>query len=250
MKRFGVLCMLFSLMPISAHAVDASVNLSAEYTSEYVFRGLTFSGDAIQPAIETNFNNFTLGAWSSFAINDDQDVFTDQIDLYASVRWNLGDIVSTELGATLYHFPGSGGLFDIGDEDDDASTVELYGGLDFDVVFSPSLTAYYDIHLETITIEGSARYDISIFKDFIFRTSIRAGLVEADTGGLNYQYGRASAQIFYDVTENASFFAGGHYGLSSEDTFLDTSFDIEDPASLQDPEQSSSWFSIGVTTSF
>lgn len=233
-----------------AQATEASVNLSAEYTSEYVFRGITFSGEAIQPAVEASLGGITIGAWSSLAIGDDQDVFTDQVDLYINSSWELSDFLTGEIGATLYHFPDSGGLFDIGSDDEDASTVELYGGLDFDILLSPSVTAFYDIHLETITVEGSAQYDISILTDLIFRASVTAGLVEAETGGLDYQYGRLSIKSFYDVTDRASLFAGFHYGLSSEDTFLDTDFNLEDINSLQDPRKTSTWFSVGVTTQF
>ena len=238
-----------SLFPSFTHAKEASVTLTAEYITEYVFRGVTLAGEAIQPSVEASFGNLTAGVWSSFAIGEEKEVFADEIDFYINSRWELTEFASGELGATLYHFPDLGGLFDVGVDEDDASTVEVYGGLDFDVPFSPTISGYYDFNLKTVTVEGSLTYSLSLIDHVMLEASVNAGLVEASEG-VNYQYGKLSAKAYLDVTDNAAFFAGAHYGLSSTDTFLDTNFDLSDPTTLEDPTQNSTWFSVGVTSTF
>jgi len=238
-----------SLTPSIANATDASVTLTAEYVTEYVFRGVTLAGEAVQPSIEASFGSLTAGVWSSFALGEEKDAFADEVDFYINSQWELTDFVSGEIGATLYHFPDFGGVFDVGVDEGDASTVEIYGGLDFDVPLSPTLTGYYDFHLKTVTLETSLTYSLSIIDNLMIEASVNAGLVEASEG-INYQYGKLSAKAFFDVTDNAAFFAGAHYGLSSTDTFLDTSFDLADPETLSDPTQNSTWFSVGVTSTF
>lgn len=235
--------------PPLAHATEASVTLTGEYVTEYVFRGVTLAGEAIQPSLEASFGNLTAGVWSSFAMGEEKAAFADEVDFYINSGWELTDFVSGEVGATLYHFPQSGGLFDIGSDAEDASTIEIYGGLDFDVPLSPTLSGYYDVHLKTVTLETSLTYSLSLIDNFMIEASVNAGLVEASEG-VNYQYGKLSAKTYFDVTDNAAFFAGAHYGLSSEDTFLDTNFDLSDPETLADPTQNSTWFSVGVTSTF
>ena len=249
MRVFLALGLCFSAVSPAVYASDASVTMTAEYVTEYVFRGVTLAGEAIQPSIEATYGNLTIGAWSSFAMGEVKDAFSDEINIYANLGWELTDFVNGEIGATLYHFPNSGGLFDIGSDIDDAGTVEIYGGLDFDVPLSPTLSGYYDVHLETVTLETSLSYSLSLIENFMVEASVNAGLVEASEG-VNYQYGKVSAKAYFDVTDNAAFFAGAHYGLSSTDTFLDTNFDLSDPETLSDPTKNSSWFSFGVSSTF
>lgn len=237
------------LSPSIAHAADASVTITGEYVTEYVFRGVTLAGEAIQPSAEASFRNITVGVWSSFAMGEEKAAFADEVDFYINTGWELTDFVSGEFGATLYHYPQSGGLFDVGSDVEDASTVEIYGGLDFDVPLSPSLSGYYDVHLKTVTLESSLTYSLAIIDRLMLEASVNAGLVEGSEG-VNYQYGKISGKTYLDVTDNAAFFAGAYYGLSSKNTFLDTDFDLSDTTTLKDPTKNSAWFSVGVTSTF
>ena len=251
MKQLSICALLF--MPLSAFAADDSENISlslqTQYVSEYVFRSVTFSGDAAQTSAELSLGDLKAGVWTSFVIGDPDNVFSDEIDLYIGSGWSLSDQVSGEIGATLYHFPDSGGLFNVGSGADDASTVELYGGVDFDFPFSPSFTGYYDLHLKTTTLEGSASYGVEFYDGVTAEFGILAGLVE-NSEGLDYQYGTFSSKVFFDISDKAGLFAGAHYGVSTEDTFLDTNFDLSDPDTLSDPSQNSAWFSVGLQVSY
>jgi len=231
----------------SASAQDASITLTGEYVSEYVFRGVTFAGQAFQPSAEASYGKFTAGVWASIALGEESEVFADEVDFYASLGWDLSESVSGELGGILYHFPQLGGVFDIGE--DEAGTVEVYGALDFDVLLSPSLAAYYDIHLDTLTLEASTKYGVEITDDVLFEVSLDGGLVEANEG-LNYQYGKLSGTTFYDLLDYVTIYGSFNYGVSSKDTFADISFNLSDPATLSDPTDKSTWFKVGLTTTF
>ncbi len=233
----------------SATADDASITITADYVSEYVFRGVTLAGEAIQPAVEANYGPWTLGVWSSFAIGGESEAFADEIDFYIGYGWELGDIGAGEVGATLYHFPQSGGVFDVGAAE--AGTVELFGSLDFDMFLAPNLSAFYDIHLETVTLEATLSQTILNIDPFSLEVSANVGGVEASgQSSLDYAYGKLSTTLYLDVTDKAAIYAGASYGASSADTFLDTNFDLSDPDTLSDPTDQSTWFTFGLSSTF
>jgi len=194
MKKYLSLAILLSgtAMAPLAHADDLSVSVSVDYVSEYVFRGVSFARGAVQPGIEISKNGFTAGVWTSAAIGEASAVAADEIDVYAGYSWALSDVVSADVGATIYHFPDTdGSLFDFGD----ASTFEVYGGLGFDVALAPSIYAYYDLDLLGLT----------------------AGLVTVDGPG-DYEYGTLSASLGYGFTDDVSAYVGANYSLSSVDS--------------------------------
>jgi len=99
----------------TATASDVTVSVSADYVSEYVFRGVSFANTAIQPGISISKGGFTVGTWVSAALGETSEIASDEIDVYASYGWNLTEDLSASVGATIYHFPQSdGGLFDLG----------------------------------------------------------------------------------------------------------------------------------------
>ncbi|WP_298916486.1 TorF family putative porin [uncultured Algimonas sp.] len=230
---------------------NLGVVLQSAYTSNYHFRGITRSGDALQTSAEVSYANLTVGAWTSVGLGDDEGVFTDEIDIYAFTGWNLGDAVSAEVGATLYHFPQLGGFFDIGNETGDASTIEVYGGIDFNVPFEPRVTGYYDVNLRTVTLEGGLSYPVAIGSRVSIVPSFDAGLVEdSDGDGVDYQYAEASGRLEFGISGSAALFTSGHYAISTEDTFLDTDFSLSDADKVLNPQQNAAWFKVGLSATY
>lgn len=252
-KKFCVGLLVFTSCNSDALAEDAedkaAITISADYVTDFVFRGVTRQGEAIQPAIEAKYGDFRLGAWSSIASGDESEAFADEINFYAGYGWDLGDLIGGEIGAIVYHYPQSGEPWDIGA--DEASTIEVYGALDFDTILSPSLAGYYDVQLETVTAELSIAQPLFTIKPVTLELSAAGGGVEASGSlGLDYYYGKTSATLYLDVTEKASIYARANYGYSSEDTFLDTSFNLDDPDTLGDPKNNGAWFLVGVSSTF
>lgn len=96
--------LLFLLPPdtTKAQEIDTGVDLY----STYVFRGVAFSGPAIQPYVEFSSGGFAIGAWGSQGIDGDPvegSLGFQEMDLYAGYSFDFG----LSLGLTDYYYPGS-----------------------------------------------------------------------------------------------------------------------------------------------
>jgi len=240
-------------LSVNAFAEDdsnISISVSVDYVSEYVFRGTTLAGGAFQPGAEVSVGNFTAGVWASVASGEESSVFADEIDFYVGYGFDLSEKISANVGAVLYHYPQSGGLFDIGAND--AGTVEIYGGLGFDAPLAPSVTAFYDLSLKAFTLEGGAEHSFPLGplgEKTSFDVGAAAGLVTVDGAG-DYQYGSLSGALSYGFNDSTSVYVGINGGLSSQNTFLDTNFVITDPTTISAPSKSSVWFGVGISSGF
>ena len=76
-----------------------------------------------------------------------------------------------------------------------------------------------------------------------------AGLVTVSGGG-DYQYGSLSGALSYGFNDSTSVYVGINGGLSSQNTFTDTNFDITDLTTISAPKDSSIWFGAGISSGF
>jgi len=235
---------LTAFCPVTAFAGDdISVSVSVDYVSEYVFRGVSFARGAVQPGIEISTGGFTAGVWSSAALGEASAAAGDEIDVYAGYSWDFSEIISADVGATIYHFPDvDGSLFDFGD----ASTFEVYGGLSLGTTLSPSIYAYYDLDLEAFTLEGGVSHSLPIAEKTSLDLGLTAGFVTADGPG-DYEYGVASASLGYGFTDDVSAYIGANYSLSSEDTLR---FKVDGTGSAFTSDDNLLWFGVGVAAGF
>lgn len=88
------------------------ISIGTDLTSTYVWRGLRYSGPAIQPYIEASFGGLTVGTWGSYgfapefgSIDLTDGSFSNQVfsevDLYAGYSFDFG----LSLGLTGYFYP-------------------------------------------------------------------------------------------------------------------------------------------------
>jgi len=225
------------MTPMSASAGDVSVSTSIDYVSEYVFRGVSFARSAVQPGIEVSSGDLTVGVWTSAALGEVSAAAGDEIDVYASYGFELTDVVSASVGATIYHFPDvDGSLFDFGD----ASTLEFSAGVEFDTPLAPSATVYYDIDLEALTLEGGIGHSLEVGDGSSLDLGLTVGHVEADGGG-------DSASLGYGFTDDVSAYVGANYSLSSEDTLQ---FKVDGNGDAFTAKDNLLWFGVGVAASF
>lgn len=92
------------LNPEIAEAQELSTGV--DLYSTYVFRGVAFSGPAIQPSVEFSSGGFAIGAWGSQGIDGDPvegSLGFQEMDLYAGYSFDFG----LSLGITDYYYPGS-----------------------------------------------------------------------------------------------------------------------------------------------
>ncbi|MFH1118411.1 MAG: TorF family putative porin [Bacteroidota bacterium] len=98
---FASLAILLFLPGRSIAQVETSFNSGVDIMSRYIWRGLDLGGSSpsIQPTLEYNLGNFTLGSWGAFSMSDGLKV--QETDLYLS--YNIKDIFS--LMITDYFYP-------------------------------------------------------------------------------------------------------------------------------------------------
>ncbi len=233
--------------PAAAQSLEVSTDVAFE--SRYVFRGIQLQEASVQPAITLSYGNFYGGAWFALPVGDDDVAFGDELDLFAGYSAPLTQIISFDAGVTYYTYPDAqSGFFDIFEEDGDglgANTVEIFGGLSFDLPLSPSVYIYHDLMLDATTFEGGAGYSIPLAEKTSFDLGGALGYVVDDTGGTDYLYGLATADISYAYSDNGSFYVGARYGGS----------DIGGGSIIDDSiagtlDASGFWFGAGFSASF
>jgi len=146
MKKLAI-CMILALslaLPgVFAGATPAqaeltpTVDLEVAFNSKYVWRGIVVVDDWVaQPSFTAGIGGFSFNAWADYMLTDENSRKNeiDEIDLTADYTFDLGKF-SVPVGIIRYTFPNS----------DVADTTELYAGVSFDWIVTPSVTFYKDI---------------------------------------------------------------------------------------------------------
>ncbi|MEE9347769.1 MAG: TorF family putative porin [Robiginitomaculum sp.] len=226
----------------AANAGDYSATL--DYTSEYVFRGFGLGAESLQAGVEKSVDGMTFGVWASTGIGEESIINADEVDIYGGYSWDVKDAITADVGATLYHYPQAGNLFEVGA--DEAGTFEVYGGLGFDSPLAPSVYAYYDTTLEVLTLEGSASHSIAADNGLSFDFGATLGSVNPDEGD-GYEYLTGSAAASYGLTDETSIYLGLNASTASEDNFYDYEGFVKN--GTVDPDSSTLWWGVGLSTS-
>ena len=88
--------------PDRAEAQELSTGV--DLFSTYVFRGVAYSGPAIQPSVEFSSGGFSIGAWGSQGIDGNNgSTGFQEMDLYAAYSFDFG----LSIGLTDYYYPGA-----------------------------------------------------------------------------------------------------------------------------------------------
>lgn len=205
-KTVLILAALFAGLSLRAQesASSYSVTVDFPYTTKYVFRGVELARGSFQPSVEISSGGFTAGMWTSQPITDNTD---NEIDFYVGYGKDLSDTLSLDTGVAVYYYPeldSSSGA--------DRTTWEPYVGLTGSVGgMSPGVYVYYDLTLETLTIEGQLGYSIALEPagatlDF----SVSLGRVDPK-GGSGYTYYSIGASVPYALSDRATFTVGVNY---------------------------------------
>lgn len=106
MKKI-IACVMVLFLSSSVYADEPRKNPGIDFStggdvvSSYVWRGVKFgNGPAVQPYLEMNAGNFTLGTWGSVNLTDRE---AAEADLYTSYAFDFG----LSLGVTDYYYPGT-----------------------------------------------------------------------------------------------------------------------------------------------
>lgn len=241
--KFAAALLCAATMAPTAFAQDSelSVSTGVDYVSQYVFRGISFADDAIQPFAEVSYGNFTVGGWFSTGVGENSAAASDEFDLYAGYSVPLNSSISLDLGATYFHFP-QGGSF-LSTDGGNAGTYEVSAAVGFgEVPLSPTVTGYYDFTLEAFTLTGDVSHSFAFGSAQSLDLGLTLGLVDGD--GFSYEWGTASAAVSHAFTEDVSAYVGANYSLNSED-LLDF-----DSALAGNPQDDLFWVGTGISAGF
>lgn len=170
MKRAALILFLFFFLVVNLMSEDNSGGFSyqIDLTSRFIFRGmdlLSNNNPAIQPSITYTFgeSGFTLNLWGSFALSErERCKYLDEIDLTLAYAFKTSGKYSLVVGFINYGF-----WFSQKHKLKDKTTQEFFveAGLP-GVLFSPTLTAYYDVNLgDGLYLELIGKHKVALFKN-------------------------------------------------------------------------------------
>jgi uncharacterized protein (TIGR02001 family) len=190
----------------SVHAQQSSYSLTLDfpYVSEYVFRGISYQQDAVQPSIEFATGDFYAGIWTSLPVSGNA---TNEFDFYAGYGLALSDTWALDLGATYYYYPQT-------PSDDEqfepfiGITGQVGGGL------SSSFYAYYETEFKVFTYQGSLGYSIPLSDLVALDLSATLGYVDPDSGSGSYTYWGLGSVLSYTLNDRAKAYVGLNYATN------------------------------------
>lgn len=209
---------------------EVSVTTTFSWENAYMFRGVQLAEDTFMPSIDIAYAGVYGGLWTAQPVGGE----SDEVDYYLGYGFDLADGISMDVGGTLYQYP------DVDESTTSTTTRELYVGVAFDVLMSPSLYAYYDLDLRQYTFEASASYSFSLGEKLSLDASADLGYVIPDNTD-EYVYGLLSLGLGYSINDSVSASIFGKYTVvDSSDIY---SFDGDD-------QDSKLWYGLSVTAGF
>jgi len=217
MKKIAAIVLAAAVSGASLSAQDDSsysITMDFPYVSDYVFRGVQFAEESIQPSIEFASGDFYAGIWSSNPIVGN---VPNEFDFYVGYGWALTDTWSLDAGINYYYYPETPS----GDEQ-----LEPFVGIagDFGGGFSGSGYLFYETEFDVTTAQFDLGYSMEISDTSTFDLAGAYGIVTADGGG-DYNYYSASATFNLALNDIAGSYLGVVYtdndiGFGTEGDFL------------------------------
>jgi uncharacterized protein (TIGR02001 family) len=174
----------------ASDAREFSWSITVGGTSDYIFRGLSFTNEdpAAQGSIDFSYGIFYAGAWASNIDNGSYEPW--ELDLYVGMKPTLGP-VTFDFAVIGYLYPADSA---------DLDYIELKAGASMEIFKSLTggVTFYYspdsDNYSETWTVEGSLAYALPQVGIF---TPTVSGLVgySSDEGGICPFYCGANSDL-------------------------------------------------------
>ena len=161
---------------MTAYSAIASVGLNVGYENEYVFRGNKLNDEIayVEASVSSKNLGFTaVGIWGVDVSNTNAKF--EELDLTLEFLFPVKS-AEISLGTTAYIYPSaSKKLLET------RYSFEGFVALSYEAFLSPTVAAYYDFNLETITIEASLSQDLLIpgFKRLYVVPAVNLGWVNS-----------------------------------------------------------------------
>lgn len=206
-----------------AVSMTASAEVSVDFVSKYIFRGVYLADESIQPGFETTAfgDAITVGTWANFDIDQSQ---FDEIDYYFSYSIPMEDSpVGIDIGYTEYTYPSAEGA------DADREPFISFGGAAGDVADWSLLVAYgVDGAVEdALYLELGLGAGVDVAENVAVGLSAALGYLDPDAGdsGFNHLTLSASADVGIPETDYG-FTVGITYIVETDDKVQEIPEDI------------------------
>ncbi len=229
-------CMIAVMMMGLAAAQAAEVDLTVDFASAYVFRGVTLNRDAVmQPGLEVTglpiaerFGEFAVGTWANFDLSSGgsdyglaQNQFSE-IDYYGDYSLPL-EVVDLGMVYTEYTYPNS--------EDSADRELAVYVGKDvLDTGLYVEASANYGLAggvTKDWYLQAGLEYGVDLLPN-VLSASVGAGVgyLVQDDGPNGWHDGIFSADLGYALAENLSVnLALMHIVQLDSDVLMDENYD-------------------------
>ena len=209
-----------------ASVATASVDVTLDFASAYVFRGVTFNdGLVFQPGIEAaglglpeEYGSVAVGAWGNYDIDDYDETLASsefsEVDWYASYSLpTLVDGLDLYVGYTEYTYPGAEGGAD----------KEGNLGLGYEIAgVGLGYTAYFNVGsgAKNVYNEFTLGYGLDISEELAASVYGHVAYLAADEGDSGMHDGSLGADIGYALGEVWSVGASLTYIAQLDDEIL------------------------------
>lgn len=199
--------------PAPAPAANYAVTVDFPYATKYIFRGIQYAEDCLQPSVKFTSGGFYAGIWAYAPLSRGYEL---EFDYATGYNFALKEGWTLDLGATLYSYPGlSAG---------DKTTIEPYLGLNgsFGAVSSATY-AYYDATLEVFTAQQVFGYSVPLANQLLLAFAATLGHASPDSGS-GYTYYGLGATLPFKLSDKATFTLGAQYASHDLDGVDDNHF--------------------------
>lgn len=172
----------------------ATVSLSADLASAYVFRGSTFNdGAVLQPGLKVGGLPVTFGAWANFDIDDYGGALPgsefSEIDIYAG--YDL-PIAGLSIGYTEYTYPGA-------EAEADREVSLSYAA---PLPLAPSISVNYGVDggiEKSLYVQAGVSHEMKAGEDVTVKMGAAVGYADPDEGTAGFSHYALSAGASYSV---------------------------------------------------
>lgn len=217
MKKTAALLLAAAITGGSLSAQEESaysITVDFPYVSEYVFRGIKYAEDSIQPSIEFAVDDLYAGIWTNQPVTGGT---ANEFDFYMGYGVSLSDTWALDFGFTYYYYPET----PTGDEQ-----FEPFVGVSGDLGSGLSATAYYyyETEFEASTFQVGLGYTVEVSDSTSVDLAADYGFVGISGGG-DYSYWSLSGTYNVALNDTASTYAGLVYadndiGGGADDSFV------------------------------
>jgi uncharacterized protein (TIGR02001 family) len=241
-KIIALAAVALGAISVSAQEEEAAPSISGSlgiaYDSLYVFRGVQYAENILEPSVNLTYGDFYAGLWFALPMRNSNQYATE-MDFTLGYGLKVSDLISLDMGLTRYTYD------DIPDRffDGDANTTEFYLGAVFDLPLSPALYVFRDIDAESATAELRLSHSFDLASGYALNLAGAFGHASIEKySENNCYYYNASANISYTISETSSVSVGGRFGGSDKDQVYG--------ALGNGMKNSVAWFGASFTTSF